>query len=540
MLKGKRNAIRQSDRRRFLGLTALATASLYGAGVFSATSCRKEEINPPLYGEDTEAVVIGSGFGGSVAALRLTEAGIPTMMLEMGKQYEVQGTNRPFSSTLEPDGRSTWLRSHTVLPFGPKLSFYDKQVGVLDRVDFDNMQIYRGTCLGGGSVVYGCMLPQANEILWPQEFPDISYDEMNSKWYPKVRSIIPISYVPSDILNSQYYQFARLAFEHCQKAGMEKFYIPAGVDFNSMRAEINGIIPKSLINGELLYGVNSGAKHSVDRNYIPAALGTGKLTIQTLTKVNYIEALPDGRYEVQVEKIDIKGNPYKKQTVRAKYVFVCAGTLGTNQILLRSLRENGLPNLQSIGEHFGTNGNIMAMRGKLDDNIGSHQSVVPVSGYYQPDNPHGVFLAEQAPLPFGFETRTLGVLGVTVNQYRGKFELDNTHPEGVSLNWDSNGLNQGLEATKHFMSKLMDTSGGEILTNIFPTDGYSRHFTYHPLGGVIRGKSSDAYGRLKGHNRIYAIDGSMIPGSTCAANPALTIAAIAERCMDNIISNDLF
>jgi cholesterol oxidase len=528
------------DRRKFLGMSALAGATIAGSSIIGVTSCKKEVISPPLYGEDTEAVVIGSGFGGAVAALRLTEAGVPTILLEMGKHYEVAGGSEPFSSTLQPDGRSTWLRSHSILPFGPQLSWRDKQVGVLDRIDYENMKIYRGTCLGGGSVVYGCMLPQANDILWPQEFPDISYAEMEQKWYPKVRSVIPTRIVPDDILNSPYYQFARVALEHSDRAGMQRFYIPAGVDFNMMRDEIEGRSKKYMTNGDLLYGVNSGAKHSVDRNYIPAAIGTGKLTVQTLTKVKYIEQLPDGRYEVQVEKINLKGMVIRRQTVRARYVFVCAGTVGTSQILLRSQKEGGLQGLERIGEGVGTNGNIMAIRGNLEDNVGAQQGIVPVTGYYQPDNPHGVFLAEQAPLPIGFETKSLGILGVTVNEYRGKFVLDDSNEEQVSLSWSANGLDQGLEATRHFMDQLTDRTGGRVTRSIFPQDGYSKDFTYHPLGGVVRGQSSDGYGRLKGYNRLYAIDGSMISGSTCAANPALTIAAIAERSMDHILRNDLF
>lgn len=552
MKRSTPNSPNDFDRRRFLGLSAMATAAMYGMSAFSLTSCKKdpltpvdpvtpEEPEPPIYGEDTDVVIIGSGFGGAVSALRMTEAGLKTIMLEMGKHYEVTDTQKPFCSTLNPDGRSTWLRNKTVLPFGPSLSIREKGLGVLDRVDYDNMKVYRGTCLGGGSVVYGCMLPQANHLLWDNEFSDISYQEMDSVWYPKVRSIIPVKVVPEDILNSDYYKFARVAFEHCEKAGIEKFYIPAGCDFDMMRDEIEGRAKKYLTNGDLLYGVNSGAKHSVDRNYIPAALGTGKLTIQTMSKVHHIEELNDGRYEVLVEKINDKGAVVKSHVIRSKYVFVCAGVVGTNGILLRSQGENGLPNLERIGENVGTNGNIMALRNNFGQNVGSRQSIVPVSGYYQPDNPFGVFLAEQAPLPIGFETGTLGILGVTVNEYRGQFKLDeNNKTEGVSLNWDPNGLAQGLEASRHFMGKILDANGGKIINSIFPSDGYSKDFTYHPLGGVVRGESSDNYGRLKGHKNIYCVDGSMIPGSTCAANPSLTIAAIAERCLDNIVRNDLF
>lgn len=547
----KTNYPQDYNRRRFLGLSAMATAALYGSSVLSLSSCKKDEPfikgntqpgpDGVIYGEDTDVVIIGSGFGGAVSALRMTEAGLNTIMLEMGKQYEVTDAHQPFCSTLSPDSRSTWLRNKTVLPFGPSLPIMEKGLGVLDRVDYQNMKIYRGTCLGGGSVVYGCMLPQANDLLWDNEFPDISYSEMDKVWYPKVRSIIPVSTVPDDILQSKYYEFARVALEHCEKAGIEKFYIPGGVDFESIRREIEGKTKKCLTNGDLLYGVNSGAKHSVDRNYIPAALGTGKLSIQTMSKVHHIEELNDGRYEVLINRIDERGNTVKSHVIRTHYVFVSAGTVGSNGILLRSQKENGLPNLERIGENVGTNGNIMVVRNNFGQDVGSKQCIVPVSGYYQPDNPHGIYLAEQAPIPLGFETKALGVLGVTVNEYRGQFKIDSTNSsEEVSLDWDPNGLAQGLEASRYFINRILDANGGNVMKNIFPKDGYSKDFTYHPLGGVVRGQSSDNYGRLKGHKNIYCVDGAMIPGSTCAANPALTIAAIAERCLDHIVKNDLF
>ena len=544
------------NRRKFLGLSAMATAALYGSTVFSLSSCKKDSYDPyvppgtnpdpddngnTIYGEDTDVVVIGSGFGGAVSALRMTEAGLNTIMLEMGKQYEIKGNNKPFSETFSPDGRSTWLKNKTIVPVGPALPIMNPGLGVLDRVDFPNMRIYRGTCLGGGSVVYGAMLPWANDLLWHNEFPDIDYSEMTSVWYPKVASIIPRSVVPNDILQSKNYKFARVGLEQCTKAGMQQFYIPSGSDFNIIRDEIEGRIPKCVTNADLLYGVNNGAKHSVDRNYIPAALGTGKLTIQTTSKVEQIVSLSDGRYEIQINRINEKGKTIKTHTIRSKYVFVCAGVVGTNSLLLRSQNEGGLPDLEHIGERVGTNGNIMSVR-TVNEDVGAHQCTFPVSGYFQPDNPYGVFLAEQPPLPFGFETRSLLVLGVTVNEYRGTFKYDEGNKaESASLDWDVNGLEQGTEAVKYFTEKLLNSNGGgKVRTSYFPKDGYSNNFTYHPLGGVVRGRASDEYGRLKGYKNIYCVDGAMVPGSTCGANPALTIAAIAERCLDNIVKNDLF
>ena len=96
-------------RRKFVQLTALAGA----ASTLPLSGCKKEvKVQPG--DTDKEAIVIGSGFGGSVAALRLGQAGIKTTLLEMGKEYTVSPSKNVFCSTLQPDGRSTWLRQKTI------------------------------------------------------------------------------------------------------------------------------------------------------------------------------------------------------------------------------------------------------------------------------------------------------------------------------------------------------------------------------------------------------------------------------------------
>ena len=63
-------------------------------------------------------------------------------------------------------------------------------------------------------------------------------------------------------------------------------------------------------------------------------------------------------------------------------------------------------------------------------------------------------------------------------------------------------------------------------------------FTAHPLGGAILGKAADNYGRLLGYDRLYVMDGAQINGNTGAVNPSLTISALAERNIENILKND--
>jgi cholesterol oxidase len=71
--------------------------------------------------ESVEAIVIGSGFGGAVAALRLGQAGIETVVLERGRRWQITDEGKTFSPIVNPDGRSTWLSPVTILPDPPVL-----------------------------------------------------------------------------------------------------------------------------------------------------------------------------------------------------------------------------------------------------------------------------------------------------------------------------------------------------------------------------------------------------------------------------------
>jgi cholesterol oxidase len=84
---------------------------------------------------------------------------------------------------------------------------------------------------------------------------------------------------------------------------------------------------------------------------------------------------------------------------------------------------------------------------------------------------------------------------------------------------------------------MNDANGSGLDTN-FIKEGVSSKFTYHPLGGAVLNQSSDSYGRLKGYKNLYAIDGSMLPGTCAMVNPTLTITALAERCLEDILKKD--
>lgn len=509
------------------------------AATLPLAGCKKVAVTSSNY--DTEVIVIGSGFGGSVAALRLGQAGKKVIMFEMGKQYTISPTSSVFCNMMTPDGRSTWLKRKTIAPVVTIQFDIPKYVGVLDRVDFSTsyMKIYRGTCLGGGSVVYGAMLPYAQPSMWSEYFPFVSYNEMTDKWYPKVKNMLNFSQVPDDILDSEFYQFARVGLKHCENAGMQKVMLNAGVNFETIRGEINGTVKRSSTNAELLYGANNGFKNSLDRNYIPAANATGNLTIKTLHKVDFVKHIPTGGYAVTVNEINEQGETIGIKEYTCKHLFVSAGVVGSMNILLKSKHIGGLPNLNDeIGKHWGNNGNVMAMRTLLKEDTGAKQCTVPVTAYGNLDNPIAPLLAEQAPFPIGIEFRQLLTLAITKTPERGYFTYNATS-DNIDLHFDQSQMELSRQAMGHFIDQLNAANGGtQDRTWYFGGKGFGDDFTYHPLGGAVLEKASDQYGRLKGYQNLYCLDGSMMPGFSCCANPALTIAALAERALENILQKD--
>jgi cholesterol oxidase len=126
----------------------------------------------------------------------------------------------------------------------------------------------------------------------------------------------------------------------------------------------------------------------------------------------------------------------------------------------------------------------------------------------------------------------------------------------VKLNWPD-GKNLGdpkLLKAAEFAYRLIDrknaTSISQPQTNITlgsysrrkirVTDQVSDTFpTFHPLGGAVLGKACDLYGRVSGYRGLYVVDGALMPGSTGGTNPSFTIAAMAERCMERILTEDI-
>ena len=220
---------------------------------------------------------------------------------------------------------------------------------------------------------------------------------------------------------------------------------------------------------------------------------------------------------------------------------VLNGTIGTTGLLVKAKVKGKLPKLNSeVGEGWGNNGNVYALRLGIGQLTGRWQGGPPSIGIRDLDNPLGPIYMEHPQLPVGVDIAGLLYFGIGLNPTRGTIRY-NEASDKVSIVWPENDegqniINQGVLNT---MDTLNEANGGFTTSLLTYLKGKVKDdICYHPLGGVVMGKAADFYGRVKGYEGLYVNDGSFLPGSSACTNPSLTISAFAERNIENILAND--
>ncbi|WP_019708599.1 GMC oxidoreductase [Streptomyces xinghaiensis] len=532
-------------RRHFIGATALQAAAAAGLTSISAPASAADR--SAASGDSFPAVVVGSGYGASVAALRLGEAGVNTLVLEMGRLWdEAAADGRIFCDMINPDRRSMWFKDRTEAPLDSLLWLdivnrdIERYPGVLDRVHFGEMSVYVGRGVGGGSLVNGGMAVTPARSHFEKVLPGVDSGEMYGTYFPRARAMLGVNSIDTDYFgDSDYYRFARLARDQAHNAGLSTVYVPNVYDFGYMEREERGDAAKSALAGEVIYGNNHG-KRSLDKSYLVAALGTGKVTLRTMRQVERIEQGADGGYTLTVKEIDENGSVVARTEVSCTHLFLGAGSLGTTELLIRARDTGALPGLSpELGTGWGPNGNIMAGRANHPWNpTGSKQSSIPVLAIDDWNHPTHPVFAEIAPLPAGIETGISLYLAITDNPERGRFSLDPATGE-LRLDWRREQNAPAVTAAKSLLDRVNRANRTEYRYDLFGDDrAFADDFCYHPLGGCPLGVATDGYGRLRGHRNLYAVDSSLIPGSI-GVNPFVTITALAERNVARVLAEDV-
>lgn len=512
----------------------MSIGALFFSSAFNSLSARKPLGKITSEKAEYEIIIIGSGYGGAVAALRLCEKGHKVTMLEMGLNWEKSGEK--FSPMKHPGHSAAWLREKTIAPFMNVFSL-EKFTGALDRWDFENIKIWMGRGVGGGSLVNGGMAVLPKKDYFSKVFPNLDADLFYEKYFPLVQKELKVNVASEDFLTRcDYYKFTRVGEEEAQKAGFKTIRVPNVYDFKYMEDEYDEKVPRSALAGEVIYGNNFG-KNSLDKTYLKKAEATGNLTILDLHQVLNISKIEAG-YHLKTNQINPKGEVVCEKNISCKKLFLCAGTMGTLELLLKSAVENNLEIDENIGKNWGNNGNFMTGRNwvrAFSGGTGFKQSAIPVGGVDNWHDPEHTFFAEIAPLPMGLNVATSLYLMISPVEKPGSVEYDAENKK-LKLNWDEENTKNMRENAEFFIKKMNKTNGGTRAHILFH-NGFGHDICYHPLGGAVLGSATNEFGKLNKHESLYILDGSLIP-ATIGVNPFLTITALAEYCMEGILKSD--
>lgn len=483
--------------------------------------------------EKHRAIVIGSGFGGAIAALRLGEAGVETLVLERGRHWETSPTERVFGNELAPASEMFWQRDFAIwLTMEPTL--IDRMPGLMEVITAGGIQIGAAACVGGGSVVYAGVTVQPERRYFEALFPrGVSYEQLDRVHFPRVRKMLNASYMPHDIYDTDPFTHSRAFDAQMKRAGFVTEPIQTTFDWSRVRGELAGRLRPSSILGESSFGNSNGAKHDLTQTYLPAAVATGNVRLTELTEVTSITTGPGGHgYVVRVRQHAPDGGVVASRELSCDMLFLAAGSVNSTRLLVRARDTGELPDLnEHVGSCWGGNGDAFVYR-SFEGAPGVSQGAPCASSHFAHEGFGMPVRAENwYALAFAGEPY-LSQFTVAVDMdNRGTWTYDRVRDDVRMLDWGPE-KNLGPETAAMALSQTIIGRGMAGPAPVLPPTGG----TAHPLGGCPIGRATDLFGRVEGYRNLYAVDGSLVPGNAGGANPSLLIGALAERAMDDILA----
>ena len=406
-------------------------------------------------------------------------------------------------------------------------------------MDYPNISVLAGACVGGGSVVFTGVMIQPLQSYFEEIFTDtVSYDEMNSVYYPRVRRKLRLTSMPDGIYNSKPFGHSRIWDEQVTSAGYTPERIDSIFNWKVVRDELHLRSRPSAVIGMSNLGNSNGAKYDLNQNYIKEAEATGNATVYPNQRVTDVERTKEG-YRIWIEKLHPKGTVVDNYSITCDYLFLAAGSVGTSELLVKAKAKETIPRLnRHIGKGWGTNGDTLVSR-----------SGNPVDGWLQGSPSASAIHDPDAINPTTFEnwfvpgmpisSGIIGTLGIGFDMAnRGTFHYDASQDKAM-LDWPKFGNLSVVRAARQMNRRISHEGVPPSKPGLFPILASAwGGVTAHPLGGAVIGKATDNYGRVMRQQRLYVMDGAMVPGSSGAVNPSLTIAALAERNIEKIIAED--
>lgn len=513
----------------------------------------------PVY----DAVVIGSGYGGGVAASRLARMGLRVAVLEQGRLWrpgDFPTTGKARLKTLRLTGRAPKL--------GDPAGLYYLSVG-------KGLTVFGASGLGGGSLINaGVVLRPDLDRLRKAGWPDaVVGDGLLLQGLARAEAMLGVAPVPGAE------RFAKLAgMRKAAAASGRSVQLPAMTISHRPGRNVAGVMQDGCRHcGDCWSGCNVGAKNTVGITYIADAVDHGAAVFcesraQSISKAK-------GGWEIVV------GDPSKTGTSRcieAPIVILAAGTLGSNELLLRA-QQRGLALSAKLGEKFSANGDDLVFADKLAEPVNAIATGFPpqAPAGTAPVGPHSMALidlgdehgpvwvhdgtmmalmAAFAPLEnllklqvrnavrllregiYGDEMSRSQILYIVAHDdASGRLRLRN---DRVVVDWPGYSNAPERVRAEQKVKAMIESMGGVFVANPFAMTAFGgNRIIAHPLGGCAMGETVEegvvapdgrVFDPTKGprgvHDGLYVCDGAAVP-SAIGVSPLLTITALAERAM---------
>lgn len=524
---------------------------------------------------DYDYVVIGSGFGGSVSAFRLSQKGYKVAIIEAGKRWK----DSDFPDTNWSVRKFLWL---------PQLFCYGIQ-----RINLlKDVMILGGAGVGGGSLVY------ANTLYIPLDkfFENEIIQKLGGK-----DSLLPFYQIAQKMLgvnlNPNFYEADHLLKETAKDFGVEDTFkpTPVGVFFGESGQEVDdpyfyGEGPRRtgcIECGGCMVGCQHNAKNTLEKNYLYFAekLGAKIVPERKVIDIKPLSQNGEAGYQIKTKRsTHLLGFPYQKITTRG--VVFSAGVLGTLHLMLKLKEKNRLPSLSNaLGHTVRTNSEAILGITSRDKQVDYTKGVAITSSIYPDAHSHiepvrypvgSDFMSLLATVltdgggkmprqlryfgniikspvdfartvvPIGFAKRSVILLfmqtldnSIRVVRKRRWFwpfskMLSSENEEGVKSPSYIPLANQFAKKMASKSNAIPQSAINEVLLDI-PT-------TAHILGGCSMGVNHqdgviDLKNQVFGYKNMLVCDGSMIPANL-GVNPSLSITAFSERAMSFIPPKD--
>ena len=479
----------------------------------------------------SDVIVIGSGFGGSIAAKRFTEAGHRVTVLELGEDWSEeakakQSQDPAFLFRLLRDYPHDHLRTHPAIT------------------------VTQGMGVGGGSLVYSGIhlrAPAGAFDGWPTGYTREQLDP----YYARVEQRLGVA----ALSNALEFDRVKVFAEGARKAGLPP---PAALPL--------AIQPSCTRCGWCVPICSFGKKTTMAQSYLADAQRTGRLSILVHRKAAYVARI-GSRYRVWCWRTDGVARDYHRVTSGpleardADLVVVACGAIESPVLLERSLSADlpkGATHLEVptrfLGKGLDGTGDFV-QGGFVPQRVDGFKGAVMMSGIdlgdYILEDIHSIPVA--AAVTLGARAPNLKDWGA---EYKASFRDFGRHVLAIAIVGKQRTERTIVVTDDHGNAKVGGTAylpapgaleaaraiikalGGEPARTPWETSGTA--FTVHPTGGCAMGEGPDAVVRARDlqvqHNPgLYVIDGSVLPGNPMR-NPSHTIAAVAERALDAILA----